>query len=226
LTWAHVESGALGQIAGDKDRLAKLIDICKTQFREKFGRDPGPDDPVFPHLQEQGIGKTISMIIEEMRETDISPKFRYAFSKTGLMVTEANVNSLSQQQRRDWRRACEEFDELEAAGDPARAPPSASDRDRIARAHMLARRLVRYCFRDLLEPFHGTMGHKISEPEMRELMIALVNNVYTFLSLPEEIIADLPEPKNWNEPKADPDLVAWLFRLAGAFRTPGHDEPS
>jgi hypothetical protein len=81
---------------------------------------------------------------------------------------------------------------------------------------MQARRLVRYCFRDLLEPFHGAMGHKISEPDMRALMIALVNNVYTFLVLPEEIIADLPEPEHWNEPKADPDLVAWLLLQCGS----------
>jgi hypothetical protein len=100
-----------------------------------------------------------------------------------------------------------------------RVAPSAAERARIARAHMLARRLVRYCFRDLLEPFHGNMGHKISEPEMRELMIALVNNVYTFLLLPDEIIAGLPEPDWWNQPKPDLALIEWLATVANAFQT-------
>jgi hypothetical protein len=88
-----------------------------------------------------------------------------------------------------------------------------NDRDRVARAHMVARRLVCYCFRDLLEPFHGNMGHKIDEGDMRELMIAFVNNAYTFLSVPEKIIDQLPEP-DWNEPQLNHDLLEWLALLS------------
>jgi hypothetical protein len=88
-----------------------------------------------------------------------------------------------------------------------------NDRDRVARAHTVARRLVRYCFRDLLEPFHGDMGHKIDEGDMRELMIAFVNNAYTFLAIPEKTIDQLPEP-DWNEPRLNHVLLEWLALLS------------
>jgi hypothetical protein len=81
----------------------------------------------------------------------------------------------------------------------------------------VARLLVQQCFRQntSLEGLH-TEG-KISQDEMRRLMIDSVDNVFTFLSLPDEVVAAFPEP-DWQLPKINrPLLEAWV-RLASMIR--------
>ncbi len=59
------------------------------RFREKFGRDPGPDDPVFfdPDAdtpQELDGDRVVSEIVDAMVKAGIEPEKIYAYRKTGL----------------------------------------------------------------------------------------------------------------------------------------------
>ncbi len=84
------------------------------RFRQKFGREPGPDDPVFfdpdaDTLQELDWDEVGSQIIEAMVKADIEPEKVYAYRKTGFIVTEDNSDLLSKEQLAEWDRAIAEY---------------------------------------------------------------------------------------------------------------------
>jgi len=84
-------------------------------FRKKFGRDPGPDDPIFfdpnakepvplnPHQYEQDM-------IETMAQAGVNPAFIYAFKRTGRIVTESNKHRLTEKELRRWNDAITEYE--------------------------------------------------------------------------------------------------------------------
>ena len=94
--------------------LAELF--CR--FREKFGRDPKENDPVFfdPHsdqpvpLGQEALNEMWERLAETLlRHGEITPATAYAMKKTGLLVTPATKNLLTAPQRRECRAALEEY---------------------------------------------------------------------------------------------------------------------
>ena len=68
----------------------------RQRFIEKFGREPGPEDPVF---FDPNAGRPIPMVdwdeVEKefeiaLEKTGADPAFAYAFKKTGRLVGEEN----------------------------------------------------------------------------------------------------------------------------------------
>jgi hypothetical protein len=83
-------------------------------FRKKFGRDPGPEDPVFldPHSdvpRPVGLADFQAEVVEVMCKADIRPELIHAYIRTGLIVTRDNRKYLSQEDRRAWDRAILEY---------------------------------------------------------------------------------------------------------------------
>ena len=89
---------------------------CQLEaFRKKFGRDPGPDDPIFfdpdaeepvplnPQQYEQDM-------IETMAQAGTNPAFIYAFKRTGRIVTERNKHRLTEKELRRWNDAITEYE--------------------------------------------------------------------------------------------------------------------
>jgi len=56
---------------------------------------------------------------------------------------------------------------------------------------------------------------RISDAEMKALMIEVVNKVYTFLTHLEDVIV-LRDSARWNRPEHDPALLAFVKRRAAA----------
>ena len=86
------------------------------RFREKFGRDPGPDDPVFfdPDAdtpQELDWDRVDSDIVGAMVKAGIEPEKVYAYRKTGLIVTEENWGLLAKEQQEEWEAAIADYQE-------------------------------------------------------------------------------------------------------------------
>jgi integrase len=104
-----------------KKRIIKLnpemLDALRKQrerFRQKFGRDPGPNDPVFfdpdsdvpaPMSEDYIKRETVTA----MTEAGISPVAIYAYRRTGLIVSEENYARLSPEERAEWNAAVEEY---------------------------------------------------------------------------------------------------------------------
>lgn len=94
------------------------VEVLKEQtiaFREKFGRDPGPNDPIFfdPDSDEPRPIREADFTeasVEAMRLAAIDPALIYAFKKTGMLVTEENLDKWSQEDLDEWNAALHEFE--------------------------------------------------------------------------------------------------------------------
>jgi hypothetical protein len=102
----------------EREASREALEALRQDFRERFGRDPGPDDPVFfdpsaeePRpLGEDGEALFIAMSEMAMRRAGIDPSLIYASRKTGLIVTERNQHLLSDDDRADWIEAIFEYE--------------------------------------------------------------------------------------------------------------------
>ena len=73
----------------------------RERFIDKFGRKPSPGDPVFfdPDAdeptppREEKIDQAFSQAV---KQAGAPPELAYAFAKTGLLVTEENIDLLSE----------------------------------------------------------------------------------------------------------------------------------
>jgi hypothetical protein len=84
-------------------------------FREKFGRDMAPNDPIFfdPDADEpRQLDVDVDSIVKTMADAGIRPELIYAYRKTGLLVSDENYGKLSPEDRDDWHAAMEEYDQL------------------------------------------------------------------------------------------------------------------
>jgi hypothetical protein len=95
--------------------LADALQGQREAFVEKFGREPGPEDPRFfdpdsdaprpaDHDRVQGA------MVEAMVAAGIDPRLIFAFRRTGLIVTEESLERLSSRDLREWQAAVEEYD--------------------------------------------------------------------------------------------------------------------
>ncbi len=92
----------------------QLIERQLEAFRKKFGRYPGPDDPVFFDPDED---KPVPLSDEEyeravvaaMPQVGLDPAVIYAFKRTDRMVTDGNKHLLSKKELRQWNDAIEEY---------------------------------------------------------------------------------------------------------------------
>ena len=93
---------------------AEMVEALKRQaeaFQAKFGRPPGPNDPVFfnpdrdvPEFKsEQQIAEHGAVIADAMRKADVSPAAVYAYEKLGFIATAKNWSLLDAEQRQEWR---------------------------------------------------------------------------------------------------------------------------
>jgi hypothetical protein len=90
------------------DEMIDVLEEQRRRFIEKFGREPGPGDPIFfdmPHPEHLE-----HMTVEAMKKAGMDPAFIYAHEKTGRIVTEDNMHLLSDQDLAEWDAAIEEFE--------------------------------------------------------------------------------------------------------------------
>ncbi len=82
----------------------------RKKFIEKFGREPGPDDPLLfdpdantpqPYPEE----KFTEAVIESMREAGVDEKLINAFKKTGLLVTQDNLDLMTPEELEEFEEA-------------------------------------------------------------------------------------------------------------------------
>jgi len=96
--------------------LEKVLKKKREAFRQKFGRDPGPEDPVFydPDAdtpQPLDADKIDHLMIEAMVQAGLDAAYIYAYQRTGLLVTEDNIDSLSEQDLAEWQLAIQEYED-------------------------------------------------------------------------------------------------------------------
>lgn len=99
-----------------REALASLAEQAirdqRQAFRDKFGRDPGPGDPLIfdPDEDKPTAMSALRMqadVLDAMRKAGTPPEIVYAFKKTGMLLT--SESNASRKDRREWRRAIEEY---------------------------------------------------------------------------------------------------------------------
>ena len=91
------------------------LQLQLEQFREKFGREPGPDDPLFfdPDADEPRPlpeGYFASAMADFARTAGISEAKVYAIRKTGMMIVDGlNDHLFSEDDKAAWEAAIKEF---------------------------------------------------------------------------------------------------------------------
>jgi SEC-C motif len=88
--------------------MTEILDEQRRAFIEKFGREPGPNDPVFfdlPHPEHLE-----HLTVEAMKKAGLDPAVIYAYEKTGRIVTEENQHLLSEADLGEWDAAIEEYE--------------------------------------------------------------------------------------------------------------------
>ena len=84
----------------------------RKRFTEKFGREPGADDPIFfdpdsdtpQPISEQ---KYTEGLVDAMREAGIDERLIKAYKKTGFIVTEENKDLLTPEELAEFEAALE-----------------------------------------------------------------------------------------------------------------------
>src|SRR5260370_20617266 len=85
-------------------------------FREKFGREPGPDDPLFfdpeasepQPLSEARMNELEAQMLGIMATAGLHPALIYAARKNGRIVTQRNVQNLSEAELNEYNDDVEE----------------------------------------------------------------------------------------------------------------------
>jgi hypothetical protein len=76
------------------ERTREILEAQRQRFREKFGRDWGPNDPVFfdpdaPEPVPMSAVKVEADVVDAMRKAGTPPQIIYAYKRTGgLLLTE------------------------------------------------------------------------------------------------------------------------------------------
>ncbi len=99
---------------------AELMRALKEQleaFRQKFGRDPGPEDPLFfdPEADQprpMDDARLDAMLVEALRHAGADPAYIHAYKRTGMLITTDNLKRWRKREREEFWEALEEWERL------------------------------------------------------------------------------------------------------------------
>ena len=103
------------------DQMQAVLRDTAAAFRKKFGRDPGPDDPLCwdPDAdtpQPWPIEKYDEAVLAVMAEAGIRGELVYAYKKTGRLVSAETYRMLTRAEKKEWNDAIDEYFRLQPDG--------------------------------------------------------------------------------------------------------------
>ena len=99
------EDGTIRRVIPMSDELGDALAERIDQMSTELGRDPEPDDRLFPdHLEHAE-----HQLAEAMKAAGTDPALIYAFEETGLIVSEENRDMISDQDYAAWESAVERY---------------------------------------------------------------------------------------------------------------------
>jgi hypothetical protein len=98
-------------------RVQDAIERQLAAFRAKFGREPGPDDPVFfdPDKDKPTSVDMEADILAAMHKAGLPPEFAYAYRKTGLLGLSSDKSLWPREHIKEWDDAVDEYRAITAA---------------------------------------------------------------------------------------------------------------
>jgi hypothetical protein len=98
-------------------QMIDILDEQKERFRQKFGRDPRPQDPVlfdddYDEPRPLSAQKFQRILLDALKEANTRPEIIFAVEKTGFLVTEYNKYRLTPAEYQQWCDAIDEYRRL------------------------------------------------------------------------------------------------------------------
>lgn len=109
IKYVEDDAGVVGRSVPINDDVAEVMRVQREKFVAWFGREPGPDDPIFFDLPHTEVVEHI--MAEGMRAAGIDPALIYAFEKTGRLVTAENHRLIPERDLDEWDAAIREYEE-------------------------------------------------------------------------------------------------------------------
>jgi hypothetical protein len=97
-----------------------IMDKQRAAFSKKFGREPGPGDPIlFDPNADQPTPFSEDQLNRSMTEglllMQVPHRFIYGFLKSGIFLTEVNRQHVDPSAREVWNQALDEYDSFVAS---------------------------------------------------------------------------------------------------------------
>jgi hypothetical protein len=105
--WTATETGQIGREVALPDEAAALLQAQSRKFRQRFGREMGPDDllffdlPPLEHVEHQ--------LVEAMKRAGLDAAFVHAFEQTGLLVSDDNQHLIPEADLARWHAAVADY---------------------------------------------------------------------------------------------------------------------
>jgi hypothetical protein len=102
------DAGGIYRSTPLSEEMKTILEEQRQKFSEKYGREPGPDDPVFfdmpplEHVEHE--------MVQAMKAAGLDPAYIYAYEKTGLLVTEQNQHLIPEKDLDEWDAAIREYE--------------------------------------------------------------------------------------------------------------------
>jgi hypothetical protein len=108
-------------------RMEQAVLTQREAFRKKFGRDPGPDDPIYfdPRADEpkpMDASDLEDNVLAAMNEANLPLEFAYAYRKTGLLGLGRDKSLWPPEHVKEWNAAVDEYRAMQAAQDMGDRP--------------------------------------------------------------------------------------------------------
>jgi hypothetical protein len=101
--WEEDEEGSVYKSTPISPEVQAVLQQLRHDFIAKHGREPGPDDRLFPDLPHPEHLE--HLMVEDMKAAGLDPAFIYAFEQTGLLVTEQNQHLIPEKDLAEWDAA-------------------------------------------------------------------------------------------------------------------------
>jgi hypothetical protein len=107
--WVEDEEGTVYKSVPLSSEAAAILEHQRRRFIEQYGREPGPQDPIF--FDTPPVEQIEFQMIQAMKKAGGDPAFIHAYEKTGgLLVTEENKHLISDEDLAAWQAAIDEYE--------------------------------------------------------------------------------------------------------------------
>ena len=118
--WGQDDDGTIRKAIPITDELAELLQEQRQAFIAEHGREPGPDDLLFPDLLHPEHLE--HMMVEDMKKAGIDPALIHAFEETGMLISEGNEDLITDEDMNAWHEAIADYQEKHRAQEPPQFP--------------------------------------------------------------------------------------------------------
>jgi hypothetical protein len=107
--WVADDDGTITRSTPLTPEAVDILHQQREKFVAKFGREPGPDEPLF--FDAPPVEQIEFQMVQAMKAAGIDPAIIYAYEKTdGLLVTESNQHLIPDKDLGAWQAAVDEYE--------------------------------------------------------------------------------------------------------------------